>query len=34
MSSSKILKKIKYAMRIIPDRAYIQMYYFSKSFVI
>lgn len=29
MSSSKILKKIKYAMRIIPDRAYIQMYYFA-----
>ena len=29
MSSSKILKKIKYAMRIIPDRQYIQIYYFS-----
>ena len=29
MTSSKILKKIKYAMRIIPDRAYIQMYYFA-----
>ena len=29
MSRSKILKKIKYAMRIIPDRAYIQMYYFA-----
>lgn len=29
MSSSKILKKIKYTMRIIPDRAYIQMYYFA-----
>ena len=29
MSSSKILKKIKYAMLIIPDRAYIQMYYFA-----
>ena len=29
MSSSKILKKIKYALRIIPDRAYIQMYYFA-----
>ena len=29
MSSSKILKKMKYAMRIIPDRAYIQMYYFA-----
>ena len=29
MSSNKILKKIKYAMRIVPDKAYIQMYYFA-----
>lgn len=29
MSSNKILKKIKYAMRIVPDRMYIQMYYFA-----
>lgn len=29
MSSNKILKRIKYAMRIVPDKAYIQMYYFA-----
>lgn len=29
MSSNKILKKIKYTMRIVPDKAYIQMYYFA-----
>ena len=29
MSSNKILKKSKYAMRIVPDKAYIQMYYFA-----
>ena len=29
MSSNKILKKIKYAMRIVPDKAYIQIYYFA-----
>lgn len=29
MSSSKVLRKIKYAMRFIPDKAYIQIYYFA-----
>lgn len=29
MSSSRVLKKVKYTMRLIPDRAYIQLYYFA-----
>lgn len=29
MASSKVLKKLKYAMRFIPDKIYIQMYYFA-----
>ena len=29
MSSNATLRKIKYALRFIPDRVYIQMYYFS-----
>lgn len=29
MSSNATLRKIKYALRFIPDRAYIQIYYFS-----
>lgn len=29
MSSSRILKKVKYAMRFIPDELYIQIYYFA-----
>ena len=29
MSSSKVFKKIKYAMRLIPDKTYIQIYYFA-----
>lgn len=29
MSSSKTLKKVKYAMRYIPDKLYIQIYYFA-----
>ncbi|MGI6501375.1 MAG: ATP-grasp fold amidoligase family protein [Anaerostipes sp.] len=29
MASSKVLKKIKYTMRFIPDKAYIQIYYFA-----
>lgn len=29
MASNKILKKVKYAMRFIPDKAYIQIYYFA-----
>ena len=29
MSSSKMLKKVKYAMRYIPDKLYIQIYYFA-----
>lgn len=28
MASSKILKKAKYALRFLPDEAYIQLYYF------
>lgn len=30
MASNKVLKKIKYAMRYIPDKIYLQIYYFSK----
>ena len=30
MASNRVLKKIKYAMKYIPDKIYIQMYYFSK----
>nr|MBS1901046.1 glycosyl transferase [Actinomycetota bacterium] len=30
MSSSKLLKPVKQALRFLPDRAYIQLYYFSK----
>ena len=29
MSSNKLLKKVKYAMRFIPDSIYIQIYYFA-----
>lgn len=29
MASNAILRKVKYALRFIPDRAYIQIYYFS-----
>lgn len=29
MSSNKVLKKIKYAMRFLPDEMYIQLYYFA-----
>lgn len=29
MASNRILKKLKYAMRYIPDKAYIQIYYFA-----
>ena len=29
MASSKVLKKVKYAMRFLPDRLYIQIYYFA-----
>lgn len=29
MSSNAVLRKIKYALRFIPDKAYIQIYYFS-----
>lgn len=29
MSSSRLFKKIKYAMRFIPDKIYIQIYYFA-----
>lgn len=29
MASNKVLKKVKYAMRFIPDRLYIQIYYFA-----
>lgn len=30
MSSSKILKKVKYGMRFIPDKMYLQIYYFTR----
>ena len=30
MSSSKMLKKVKYAMRFLPDKQYIQIYYFAQ----
>lgn len=29
MSSSKMMKRVKYALRFLPDRAYIQLYYFA-----
>lgn len=29
MSSNKVVKKVKYAMRFIPDKMYIQIYYFA-----
>ena len=29
MSSSRIMKKVKYALRFLPDRMYIQLYYFA-----
>ena len=29
MASNKVLKKVKYAMRFIPDSLYIQIYYFA-----
>ena len=30
MASNKILKKIKYVLRYIPDKQYLQMYYILK----
>ena len=30
MGSSKILKKVKYGMKFIPDKIYLQIYYFSR----
>lgn len=30
MSSNATLRKVKYALRFIPDKAYIQLYYFSR----
>lgn len=30
MASSRFLKKIKYALRILPDKTYIQLYYFTR----
>lgn len=30
MASRKIFKKLKYALRVLPDKAYIQLYYFAR----
>jgi len=30
MSSNKLLKKVKYGMKFIPDKMYLQIYYFSR----
>lgn len=30
MSSNKLLKKVKYEMKFIPDKMYLQIYYFSR----